>query len=296
MKYSLRNFLVVFFMSIVIFAVAAVFLMQYISNSILSSPISDEGGDPIISTEQKEELSENVKNTLSYLVVGLDDEGKAAYLLLTHINRETGTFLVSDLPANLRIELDGTYRTLGETALDRGLEFVRDKVYALTTVRPDYLFAVEADGFRDLVDRFGGFDFNVPRAMQQTFPERGVRIDLAAGKQHLNGALALQVLQFSGYDTDVTLSRSETFRALTVAMCRGILTADNNLMRASEMLPELFLDFTTDMTLGDANRHLDTLFSFGSYELAEFTYPGRSDGTYYLPDTTGAEEIYKDYR
>lgn len=296
MKYSLRNFLVVFFMSIVIFAVAAVFLMQYIQNSILSSPISDESAEPIISTEEGAQVPQENKNTLSYLVLGLDEDGAAAYLLLTHIDRGAGTFLLSDIPADLRIELGGEYRTLGEAALLRDIEFVREKVYALTAVRPDYLFTVEAEGFVDLIDRFGTFEFEVPCAMQQSDPERGLYIDLAAGKQAINGSRALQILQFDGYASEVALSRSTTFRALVKAMCHGILTAENNLMRASEMLPELYADLTTDMTLSEANSYLDTLFSFAGYDLTEFTYPGKCEGEYYLPDTASALEAYKPYR
>ncbi len=296
MKYSMRNFLVVFLMSIVIFSVAAVFLMQYISGTLLSPTISDEGADPTITTPETEEFREAPKNTLSYLILGLNEEGEAAYVLLNHIDRKEGTFLISDLPANLRIELDGGYRTLGEAALDRNIDFVREKVYALTAVKIDYIFCVEADGFVDLVDRFGGFEFNVKESMQESDADRGLHIDLAAGKQHLDGAKALSVLRYSGYKSNVGLSRSETFRELMVAMCRGILPAENNLMRTSEMLDEIFSDFTTDMTLTEAAGYLDTLFSFESYELNEFTYPGKSEGDYYLPDTTAAQTAYKPYR
>lgn len=282
-------------MSVVIFSVAAVFLVQFISNSLLSAAISDEGGEPIISTEENS-IEEPMTNTLSYLILGLDENGEADYILLTHIDRTAGTFTISDLPANLRIELDGGYRTLGGAALTRGIDFVREKVYALTAVKIDYLFCVEADGFVDLVDRFGGFPFNVPVAMQQAEPARGIHIDLAAGNAHLDGARALQVLQFSKYDKNPVEQRSATFRALMAAMARGILTAENNLMRASEMLDEIFSDFTTDMTLSEANGHLDTLFSFSGYKLTEFSYPGRSEGEYFLPDTQSALETYKPFR
>ncbi|MBR6530625.1 MAG: LCP family protein [Clostridia bacterium] len=296
MKHSFKNFLVVFLMSVVIFSVAAVFLVQFISNTLLSSAISDEGvSDPIITTPD-EGVYEEVKNTLSYLILGLNEEGDADYILLTHIDRGAGTFMMTDLPANLRIELDGGYRKLGEAASSRDVDFVREKVYALTAVEIDYLFCVEADGFVDLVDRFGGFEFNVPQPMQQSDADRGIHIDLAAGSQHLDGGKALSVLRFDGYASDAVFARSQTFRALMLAMCRGVLNAENNLMKASEMLSEIFSDFTTDMTLSSANEYLDTLFSFKGYTLQEFTYPGRSEGDFYLPDTQKALETYKPYR
>ena len=295
MKYSLRNFLVVFLLSIVIFSVAAVFLWQYISSSILAKP-ENTAEETVISTEGEENGKETVKNSLSYLILGLDDDGRAAYLLLTHIDKDSGIFFCSDLPANLRLELDGEARTLGDAAVVRDLSFVREKVYALTAVKPDYLFTVEAEGFRDLVDRFGGFDFNVPQAMQESAPERGISIDLAAGNQHLDGAKALQVLQFSGYAENPEVSRSATFRAMIGAMCRGILSREGNLMKASEMLDDLYADVTTDMAPGEASAFLETLFAYPNYEVQEWTYPGTSEGEWFLPDTTGALDAYKSFR
>lgn len=296
MKYSFRNFLFVFLVSVVIFSVAAVFLMQYISGILLSTPISDESADPNISTEDSTVVPQEHSSALSYLILGLDEEGRAAYILLNRIDREEGTFLMSSIPANLRIELDGTYQRLGDVALTRGIDFLREKIYALTSLKSDYLFCVEADGLCDLVDRFGGFEYKVPQAMQEHDPDRGLSIDLAAGNQHLDGKKALDVLRFSAYPKNAEYYRAETFRELMVAMCRGILTEDNNLMRASETLPELFSDFTTDMTITEANKYLDTLFSFDAYELHEFGYPGKNEGDFFLPDTAEALAVYKPYR
>lgn len=296
MKHSVKNFLVVFFLSIVIFAVCAVFLVQYISSTILSSAISDEGGDPTITTPDEAGIPTEDRSTLSYLILGLDEDGCADYILLTHIDRTAGTFFVSDIPSTLRIELDGGYSTLAEAARVRGIDFVREKVYALTALSPDFLFAVEAQGFVDLVDRFGGFEHTVPFAMNDADPERGIYIDLAKGKQTLGGQEALSFLQYDAYDEDGGLARSQNFRALMLSMCRSILTAENNLMRASEMLGELYNDFTTDMTMEQANAYLDALFSFSGYEVSELTYPGTAQGDCYLPDLAAAHKAYKPYR
>ncbi|MBP3686076.1 MAG: LCP family protein [Clostridia bacterium] len=297
MKHSARNFLVVFLVSIVLFSVLAFFLMQYISDMLIPTTISDEGGDPTVTTPETEAvIPTEDSSALSYLILGLDEFGAADYILLNQIDRHASTFLISDLPANLLLDLDAREQMLGDTAKTRDINFVREKVYALTAVEIDYIFCVEADGFVDLVDQFGGFEFDVPCNMNQSEPDRGIQIDLAKGKQHLDGAKALQVLQFSDYETNVGLSRSETFRAMMLAMCRGILTAENNLMRTSEMLPELFCDFTTDMTIEEANGYLDTLFSFDSYTVEEFTYPGKSEGDFYRADIDAALESYKPYR
>lgn len=295
MKYSLRNFLIVFLVSIVIFSVAAVFLVDTVSDMLKTPQTEDAVMDPIINV-QESAIPTEIKDTLSYLILGIGQNGRAEYLLLTHIDKVAKTFLVSDLPANLRIELDGTYQTLGDAALSRDIEFVREKVYALTAVKIDYLFSVEAHGFVDLVNRYGGFSFNVPVNMNQTDADRGIFVNLAAGEQHLDGEAALSVLQYSLYSENPALARSQTFRALMVAMAKGILGEQNNLMKTADMLSDVFSDFTTDMTMTEADSYLDTIFAFSSYELVEFSYPGKNEGVFFLPDTTEARELYKAYR
>ncbi len=295
MKYSLRNFLIVFLLSIIIFSVAAVFLVDLVSDML--TPPSSEGeiSDPIINKEESI-IPKDSKNTLTYLILGIGDEGDAEYLLLTHINRIKKTFTISDLPANLRIELDGGYQTLGEAVLSRDLEFVRDKVYALTAVKIDYLFSVEAHGFEELVNRLGGIDYNVPTDFKQVDEVRGITIDIPAGAQHLDGETALNVLRYSNYPSDVEVNRSKTFRSLMAALARSVLGAENKesiQVEISTNLAEYFSTFTTDMTMAEAEEHLGTLFAFSSYEFSEFSYPGKSEDTYFLPDTMEARTTYK---
>ena len=295
MKYSLRNFVIVFLLSIVIFSVAAVFLVDLVSNMLETPSSAGEISDPIINKEESI-IPKDDKSTLTYLILGIGDDGEAEYLLLTHVNRVKKTFTISDLPANLRIELDGGYQTLGEAVLSRNIEFVRDKVYALTAVKIDYLFSVEAHGFVELVDRLGGIDFNVPTDLKQTDDVRGITIDIPAGVQHLDGATALKVLQYNGYSSDVDVNRSKTFRSLMAAFCRSVLGAENKesiQVEISTNLAEYFSTFTTDMTMTEAAEHLGTLFAFSSYEFSEFSYPGKSEGTYFLPDTMEARTTYK---
>lgn len=295
MKYSLRNFLVVFLMSIVIFAVAAVFLVQYISSTILSSAISDEGGADMLITEEEGGHPVEDDSSLSYLVLGTDDDGEADYILFVSIDRDTEVFLVSTIPANLRVSVDGGYQRLGALAQTRGIDFVRDKVHALTSVRADYLIGIDGEGLAGVVDLFGGVDYFVPQAMYESDPSKNIEINLLKGQQRLNGAQARQLLQFTGYEGDAELSRANTCRSFVLAMCESILTTDN-LMRASDMLQDVYDSITTDMTYSEASRNLETLFNFQKYEHRELNYPGHSEGEYYLGSLPDGIKEYSIYR
>ncbi len=296
MRYSLRNFLIVFILSVLLFSVAAVFLINYIGSTVFSSPISDTSAEPSV-TGQVSGGDKPMVDTakLSFLVLGLNDDGEADHILMIRINKQLDRFMISSIPSNLRVQLDGGYQKLGHTALSRGVDFVREKVYALTAAESEYLIVFESDGFADFVDLFGGFEFQVPQAMRYADPARNLYIDLDAGVQHLNGAKAVQFLQYADYESEPEITRANNARALVLALFRGIMTTDN-LMHASDVLGEILSDLTTDMTGDQASADLDTIFNFARFSVEELAYPGTNEGEFFLPDTAAALSAYAPYR
>lgn len=296
MRYSLRNFLIVFILSVLLFSVAAVFLINYIGSTVFSSAISDSSSEPSITGQNsggEKPLIDGSK--LSFLVLGLNEDGEADHILMICINKLRDQFMISSIPSSLRVSLYGGYQKLGHTALSCGVDFTRDAVYALTAVQTDYLIVFDADGFSDFVDLFGGFDFQVPQTMRYSDPARNLYISLDAGAQHMSGAAAVQFLRYADYANDATVIQANNGRALALALFREVMTTDN-LMRASDLLTEMYADFTTDMTSSQLSENLDTIFNFSRFSVEEIAYPGTGEEEFFLPDTASAKTIYMPYR
>lgn len=106
----------------------------------------------------------------------------------------------------------------------------------LTGLELKYYIKVDTKGLRDLVDSIGGIDFNVPIDMDYDDESQDLHIHLKAGKQHLNGDKAEQVVRFrhnndgSSYPTeygDQDLGRMKTQRAFIAEVIKQVVKVEN---------------------------------------------------------------------
>lgn len=83
-----------------------------------------------------------------------------------------------------------------------GMNFLADLIKEIFDVEIDDYIAVETDGFREIVDFFGGVVINVPIYMHYEDPAQGLYIHLEPGVQLLDGRKAEGFVRFrQGYNT-----------------------------------------------------------------------------------------------
>lgn len=91
-------------------------------------------------------------------------------------------------------------------------------------VRIDYMATVDFDGFAKMIDALGGIDVDVPRTIvdnQYPTPDYGVmRIEIPAGRQHFDGARALQYVRTRYADSD--FGRAERQQQVLRAMADSL--------------------------------------------------------------------------
>jgi len=94
-----------------------------------------------------------------------------------------------------------------------GINFLTDLLYEIFAVDIDDYIAVETDGFREIVDYFGGVVVNVPIYMHYEDPTQDLYIHLEPGVQLLDGKKAEGFVRFrQGYNRKgeyISYSRSE---------------------------------------------------------------------------------------
>lgn len=219
-------------------------------------------------------------------------------ILVGRVDKEDKRIVLTALSGNTRVYVDGVHTTLGSVLFDKGLDFFRGKVTAITGLSIDYYGVVSIPNMIKIIDRLGGLSFKVPCDMQYEDPIEGLTISLTAGKQWLSGEQALGVLRYVSYE-DLDISRMTVLRDMASSM---ITSAAN--ITTLEKAPELYKDLkdgvVTNFSLADFTDRLDLLFKLGDFSVVNYAYPGemRIDGgiTYFIPDTSAAISALAPYK
>lgn len=141
------------------------------------------------------------------LLVGEDAQSKSTdTILLLNINRATKSIAVMSIPRDTKVnssyqphKINGAYAANG--CGEQGMEALMDYTADCVGFRPDGYILVDLDVFVDLVDLFGGVEFDVPHDMRYDDPTQALHIALDAGLQTLDGERAMELVRFrSGYE------------------------------------------------------------------------------------------------
>ena len=331
MKVSLRNFLITFFVSILFFGVAAYFISTFVTATLTNSI----DGNPAVSLEiitqpiessvdsEQDDIFANIKGeSFNFVIIGTDyqpdlfndyeiedtyvetfpemrnREYSADAIAIVRFDKEGRKVLISSVPSNMRLKVDGSFTTLGDIYRENGLEFLLDKLTGLTGFEIDKYFVIDVADLAPLVDIFDGVDFYVLEDMSYSDPSQNLTIDLKKGKQHLSGKAAEQLLRFTDYK-DSSNSREKT-------ACDFILTLANKISDISyiEKAVSIFTAFdeyiTTNYTLEDLADNLDVMAHYQVFEKVTHVYPGKyitvGKNEYFDPDIKDAISEYTKYR
>lgn len=141
------------------------------------------------------------------LLVGEDAESSSTdTIMLLQIDRTSRSINIMSIPRDTKVnstytphKINAAYAANG--CGEAGMEALMDYTADCVGFRPDGYILVDLDVFVDLVDLFGGVEFDVPLDMYYDDPAQDLHIDLSAGLQELNGEQAMELVRFrSGYE------------------------------------------------------------------------------------------------
>ena len=158
---------------------------------------------------------------VTVLVTGVDARpgqkiARTDSIMLLTIDPETGTAGMLSLPRDMLVSVSGvsdtvkinTVNVIGEVRQSPGggPALLRETVSDLTGYPIDYYVGVNFEGFRQIIDLVGGIDIDVEREIRDDqFPNDSYGFDplyIPAGRQHMDGALALKYARVRHIDTD----------------------------------------------------------------------------------------------
>lgn len=179
--------------------------------------------------------SGHISGSSTILIAGTDESGlNTDTLMLVNCNRNTGRISIMSIPRDTRVlstytphKINGAYCANG--CGEEGMKWLCDYVRQCVGFEPDGYVLVDLDCFMELVDLFGGVDYNVPMSMHYEDPTQDLYIHLEPGMQHLNGKEAMGLVRFrKGYSQQdlerVNVQRDFLMESLKQWMSFGNLT------------------------------------------------------------------------
>jgi LCP family protein required for cell wall assembly len=152
-----------------------------------------------------------LKGRVTLLIIGTDSNGERARrglpvntdgLIVASVNAAKDRIVMLSLPrdtVDLPMADGGVWRNkINDLERAHDIETLRDTIATTLKVPIDYYLQISMEDFGRVVNAVGGIDVVVPYALYD--PEIG--LDLAAGKQHLNGNNANRYVRTRHQDTD----------------------------------------------------------------------------------------------
>ena len=254
--------------------------------------------------ESEAALSDRKKGCATILVAGTDEGGyRTDSMLLVNIDRAERRIHLVSIPRDTLIyceysvpKINSAYGWAGGG--EAGMQELLLRVSEIIGFEPDGYAVVDLSVFEQLVDLMGGITFDVPVDMHYSDPTQGLRIDLSAGEQHLNGEQAMQVARFrSGYAT-ADLGRIEVQRSLVSAALRQWVSPKGALHLSKAI--RLVLDHTnTNLTKANLLWLAESFLLCSRTQIDSATLPGSaasfSSGSYYVLDADSVADTVNRY-
>lgn len=219
------------------------------------------------------------------LIVGADKSGlNTDTLMLLNVNRGEGRLSLMSIPRDTKVDstytphkINGAYAANGGG--EEGMYWLCDYVRQCVGFRPDGYILVDLDCFMELVDLFGGVEFNVPMEMHYEDPGQDLYIHLQPGLQTLNGEDAMGVVRFrKGYSMQ-DLERVNVQRDFFMAAL-GQWKSIGNVFKLPSALDILDEYCMTDLSVRNLVWLAESLLLCGTDDMMMTTIPYTLGSTY----------------
>ncbi|TVP56677.1 MAG: LytR family transcriptional regulator [Nodularia sp. (in: Bacteria)] len=224
-------------------------------------------------------------------------DGLADVMILTKFDPATKRIAMLSIPRDTRTEVVGYgVKKLNAANVDGGPALTAKSVSNLLgDVAIDRYIRINVLGVGKLIDALGGVTVHVPKDLRYQDDSQRLYINLKAGKQHLNGDQALQLLRFR-HDELGDIGRvqrqqmviraliDQTLNPATVAQLPKILNVVKENIDTNLTIEELLALAGFGARTNRANMHMFML-------PGRFSQPDEYITSYWLPNRTGISRM-----
>ncbi|RPF42203.1 LytR family transcriptional attenuator [Hydrogenoanaerobacterium saccharovorans] len=187
-KYFVLTFAVAFLV-LMMLAVAVVMAMQSKNSAHQSIPQQPQTDDYYLP---------KAEDNLNLLLIGRDkDTDKPKYYFMIRLDVESGELPVAALPAQTVVTFNGKSKTLAELYALSGAKAVKQGLGELLGITVDRYASFNAENLIRAIDMIGFVEYDLPETL--IFKDENISINLAKGKQMVDGQKLYDILRFPNY-------------------------------------------------------------------------------------------------
>lgn len=247
-------------------------------------------------------------------VFGVDGNGtRTDVIFVVHFDSKTNRISLMSIPRDTRVtmvqEIQDKLREAGRympgggvckinevhaySGTEHGPEYAVLQLEDLLGIKIDYYAKVNLDGFKEIVDKIGGVEMDVPQNMYYSDPYQNLYINLKAGPQTLDGDKAEQLVRFRSYKQG-DVARVEVQQMFLKAFAKKVLNTDTIINNLVDYISFAFNYLDTNFTLGDALKYVKYVKDIDVNNIAMETLPGEGryvgEVSYYIHDEEATKE------
>lgn len=230
-----------------------------------------------------------IEGSCTILLAGTDESGnRTDTLMLLNLNRKEGRISLMSIPRDTRVnssywpqKINAAYgmNNGGEEGMDALMDYVKDCI----GFRPDGYVLVELDVFIDLVDLFGGVEFDVPMDMYYEDPTQDLYINLQAGMQTLDGEQAMGLVRYRYGYADADIGRVSVQRDFMMAAMSQWASV-KNIPKLPQALKLITDNALTDLSTNNLIWLAQSVLQCGTDDMQMLTIPHYLTSEYVIID------------
>lgn len=258
-------------------------------------------GTKVLTSEvAAEELPPSLRD-LHYQALVNSFDGLSDTMLLLRFHPDTKKMVVLSIPRDTQIDLAGygigkinAANSVGGPALSA--KAVSD---LLGGVGIDRYVRVNVQGVEKLIDALGGVTVYVPKDMKYQDDSQHLYINLKAGKRHLNGNQALQLLRYR-YDENGDIGRIQRQQMVMRSLMEQALNP-TTIARLPKILSVIQSHIDTNLTVEELFALVGYANQLDRSNVKMLMVPGNFNGTgeheisYWLPDYNRIQSLMAEY-
>lgn len=187
------------------------------------------------------------------VVMGVDerdeDAGRSDTLFVVMLDPKSNNISLLSVPRDTMVRIPGRgWDKVNHAFAYGGHKLTQQTVEEFLGIQINNYVVVDFRGFKDLVDAIGGIDINVEKDMYYEDPYDNLVIDLQRGRQHLDGAKAIQYVRYRDEEGDIgRIKRQQHFMAAIYEK----VTSTEILTKVPGLIKELVTMIKTDIPITD---------------------------------------------
>jgi len=245
-------------------------------------------------------VARTLPETFCALLVGQDSikPVRSDTIMLLCVNTKSEEVFLFSIPRDARLSIPGVGYDKANHAYARGgITLLKKTVEGALGMEIPYFVEVNYDGFEKVIDALGGVEIEVEKPLRYVDKAQGLYIDIAAGKQVLNGEKALQYVRFR-HDPlgDIgRIKRQQNFlKALLAKMDDPSL-----LMNVSSIIEELRKSVNTNIPSEDVVQLAMWFRGLKEKKLETETMPGEpiyvNGVSFWEPDLVASQKLIRNF-